>query len=180
MRLFVAIDIDNRPLLNTLSHLQAALVTLGRPIVLSNIHLTLFFIGEVSAARSSAIAKGLSAFRFSSFEMRLQGVDVFPNLSSPRVVWVGFDDKSQVALINLAAQLSDILQPLQLQQRGSFRPHVTMFRIAKGRERLPAILAPYQQRQWGSQKVQVISLKRSTLTSQGARYSNLTTITAQP
>ena len=176
MRLFVAIDINNPPLLNALAHLPT---TLGRPAALSNLHLTLFFIGEVSASHSLAIAERLSALHFLSFEIQLQGVGAFPNFFSPRVVWVGLDNESEAVLTNLVAQITDLLQPLRLPQRGIFRPHVTLFRINKGRGGLQSILAPYQQRQWGQQKVQKITLKKSVLTPQGARYSNLVTITSQ-
>ena len=56
-----------------------------------NLHLTVWFLGEVSDARAGAIARRAAASRSTSrpFELRLAGLRAFPPSGPPRVFWMG-------------------------------------------------------------------------------------------
>jgi 2'-5' RNA ligase len=65
-----------------------------RPVAQANFHLTLSFLGEVSADRLPAIRHAVSITtarrRRPAFVVR--GVGTFPGRGTPRVVWAGVDD----------------------------------------------------------------------------------------
>ena len=178
MRLFVAVDIDNAQVLQTLNQTQSQFSTVGRFIAPTQLHCTLFFMGEVPSAAIDESIQALSALRFRSFEIQLQGLGAFPNPTAPRVVWLGTDQKSGALLSNLALQVSNALSPLGFTTQRRFHPHITIMRIKNSAHDISKNLAHYHHHIWGNQLVRELTLKQSVLTSHGARYSNLATISS--
>lgn len=55
-----------------------------------NLHLTLWFLGEVSDARSAAVLDALQApVAIQPFDLHLAGAGAFPPSGDPRVLWMG-------------------------------------------------------------------------------------------
>jgi 2'-5' RNA ligase len=56
----------------------------------SHLHLTVWFLGEVSEARAGAVLDAIRpALAVPAFDLHLAGFGVFPPAGAPRVVWIG-------------------------------------------------------------------------------------------
>src|SRR4051812_18111116 len=90
MRLFVAIDLDNR----TKASLPALSVHGLKTVKPEQTHLTLAFLGDVAAPTSDEI---IAAMRepipgVGPFQMAFGGFGVFPPRGAPRVLWLGVSE----------------------------------------------------------------------------------------
>src|SRR5687767_15603596 len=65
------------------------------------LHLTLKFLGEVSAERQEEIESAIAetANGFSRFVVQCGGVGAFPTLRRPRTVWLGFSGEARGSLV---------------------------------------------------------------------------------
>lgn len=146
---------------------------------MSNLHFTLQFIGEVSEDISEKIIESLRTVEFSSFEVNLKEIGVFPNSKSPRIVWIGSDEFSGNMLIQLSKQIEKVLKPLGFLQDKPFLPHITVFRIKKKIKNLSEILYSHKMVNFGIQKVSEIKLKQSFLSDSGPIYIDLAEFVAK-
>jgi len=92
MRTFVAIEVSNQDVLNSISQVQAELNIKAKPVEIHNMHFTVQFLGEVSEEAVRKISSELSSLEFTPFSVSFMGVGVFPKPSSPRVIWIGTDE----------------------------------------------------------------------------------------
>lgn len=133
MRTFVAIELP--PLLTgMLGGIQAALkerikeeISWVKP---SSVHLTLKFLGEVEEKRTEEISLVLEgiAEETPAFSLTSGGVGGFPNMRTPRVLWVGIKDEP--ALTELQGKTEERLERLGFEKEGKgFHPHLTLCRI---------------------------------------------------
>jgi 2'-5' RNA ligase len=183
MRLFVAVDVDDR----TRARVSRAIDALRREMDASNsaarvswiaperLHLTLQFIGEVSEAVTAAIETRLRPpFDLHTFEMRFDRVGTFPPGGRPRVVWLGIDRGADgLAALHEEVQrrLADVA--FRREARG-FSPHLTVARFKHGGtradteriSRLPLELA-------GGCTIDHVTLYRSRLSPHGPTYTPL-------
>ncbi len=109
MRLFVAVDVDEsvreriKPLLKELSSINGI-----KAVEPENLHITLLFLGEVCEGKLSRIEERLAEVDFQPFKISFEGVGAFPNVNSPRVVWIGVKEEGK--LTNLA---NDVYEKLK-------------------------------------------------------------------
>ena len=145
-----------------------------------NVHLTLKFLGQVPTARLEEVAGALDRTVQSRppFAVEFLGLGGFPNLRSPRVLWVGLED-STGALQGLAGAVEEVLAPLGFppEARG-FTPHVTLARLRQDarpaeRRRAGESLARLSGQERAVLPVDAVSLIRSLLRPQGAQYTRL-------
>jgi len=109
----------------------------GRPFPVKwvppeGLHLTLKFLGEVSADRRGEIvtALGSTVRGARSIPLAIAGAGVFPDLERPRVFWAGVEPDSGLEL--LADQVERSFAPLGFPTEGRpFRPHLTVGRAAR-------------------------------------------------
>ena len=73
--------------------------------------------------------------RFSSFDVYLNGVDAFPNIKFPKIIWIGTDMRGGNLLNKLSQKIQKMLEPLGFFPDKSFKPHITIFRIKKRKKR---------------------------------------------
>ena len=102
MRTFIAIEIINENVLNSIKKVQSELRINAKPVKIENIHFTLMFLGEISESVNEKIQTSLDLIKFESFEIKFEGVGVFPKPKSPRVVWIGTDGQSGEKLKEIA------------------------------------------------------------------------------
>ena len=151
-----------------------------RPVRAEGIHLTLKFLGETPSDRVSRIADALAgaARTVAPGEVELRGVGGFPDLETPRVLWVGLaGDLGPLEALHRAVQAA--LAPLgHPPDRRPFTPHLTLARLLEGTratgrglagEALKGLSWPEGTRV----PVAAVSLVRSTLHPQGAEYHTL-------
>ncbi len=180
MRTFIAVELPEsvRERLGQLQERLKGTENRIRWVNPSLIHLTMKFLGEVkekNLEKVIQIAQNVAG-RFSVFKMKIGKMGVFPNFSSPRVIWVGIEEGKD-KLDTLAAELEE-----KLGQEGFSRnsrkwtSHLTLARVKvlKARERLKALLLQYCREVEGKEvKVKSLSVIKSELTPQGAIHTVL-------
>ncbi len=179
MRTFVAVEINNDEVLESIKKIQSDLDLRAKPVALENIHFTLLFLGEISEQISFKVQEALSSIKFVEFDVEFQGIGAFPKVSQPRVIWVGTDEKGGEQLCNLASQVESALSPLGFQRDKPFRSHVTIFRIKNKVRNISDKLTKFSSERFGIQQVSEIKFKQSVLTPEGPNYSDLQVIKAK-
>ena len=187
LRAFIAIEVPEaarRQLEAAIQRLQDEGVSGVRWVRPDGIHLTLKFLGEIEAARTEAILKGMAEAVVGSgpFELSLVGVGAFPSLRRPRVVWLGLGGDLEV-LSALQGRVEDEVAQLGFpRERRPFSPHLTLGRVrgdagsvdTGGLERAASAVSMESEMGW---RVGEVCLIRSTLLPSGARYDRLGVVT---
>src|SRR6266480_2295972 len=103
IRSFISIDLGDEKILSRVESITSSLLSLGGDLKLverENIHLTLKFLGNVSASKLGEIKSGLTQVAFLPFSLEIKGAGAFPNLKRMNVIWVGVGEGwSEVELI---------------------------------------------------------------------------------
>jgi 2'-5' RNA ligase len=155
-----------------------------RWIPAENLHITLWFLGEVADGRVPALVAALDRpLALPSFDLRLGGLGAFPPSGVPRVMWVGIRDGAQ-SLATIHKELAERLHPLGFAaERRPFSAHLTIGRVKSAR----AGVRPRDLRRQlsdfpaeaGVCRVQAITLFRSRLSPRGAVYEALLRVPLQ-
>ena len=172
MRIFVAIEVSDKNVLNSIHKIQTELNIKAKPVELHNMHFTVQFLGEVSEEMVGKISDALNSIEFSSFSISFASIGVFPKPNSPRVIWIGTDDGVN-KLEKLAEMIRSKLSHLGFSPDKKFKPHVTIFRVKNKIEDLPSKLEKFSSCSFGKQLVSEIKLKKSELSNQGSIYTDL-------
>lgn len=177
MRLFVALDLTpdvHTALRELVSRLQRAGADV-RWVGPEGMHLTLKFIGEVSAEKLPAVKEALGVVTSPApVELSFQSLGYFPNERRPRVIWVGIHASENLAA--LAAQMEAALEPLGIaREKRAYVPHLTLgrFKSTNGLARLQAEVAALPSTQFGRMQAGEFFLYQSKLTPRGAEYTRL-------
>jgi 2'-5' RNA ligase len=178
MRTFVAIEISNGNIINSIKKFQSEININAKPVEPKNCHFTLQFLGEISEEISQKIIQALHKIEFSSFSVNLKGVGAFPKPKFPRVVWIGTDENGGNMLIQLSKKVEKVLEPLGFFSDKPFKPHITVFRIKKKIGDITKELDRQKMIDFGIQEVTNIKLKKSELTPNGPIYSDIEEIKA--
>ena len=178
MRTFVAIDITNELILDSISKIQSELKIKAKPVDVKNIHFTIQFLGEITESMSENVQKALRTIEFEPFLLSFTGIGAFPKPKFPRVIWIGTDDIGGNKLKGLADRVEDALSPLGFKRDKSFKPHVTIFRIKNKIGDITKDLEIFQKKEFGTQQITQIKFKKSVLTPTGPIYSDLLEINA--
>lgn len=178
MRAFIAVDAAS-----SLAALQSELASSSgwsprdvRPVDPRNFHFTLMFLGEVSEQQVEKIRDRLASVKFSPFSMTYTGVGAFPTPRNARAIWVGLDSEGAARLQELAGQVVAKMSGIGLAPDKPFSPHLTMFR-AKNRH-VRVNVEKYAGKEFGTDTVDRVHLKKSELAPSGPTYSNVYTVTA--
>lgn len=178
MRVFVAIDISDIKVRESIQNIQNSLQIKARAVEPQNMHFTLQFLGEISQDMLKKVKHALAKIVFSSFNLQITGIGAFPHSKNPRIIWAGTDTKSACMLVNLVKQIEGLLRPLGFRQNGTFRPHITIFRIKSATGDIIDRLEEFKEYEFGMITVLEIKLKQSRLTLSGPVYSDLGVIKA--
>jgi len=92
MRIFVAIEVSDKDVLNSIHKIQTELNIKAKPVELHNMHFTVQFLGEVSEKMAGKISDALNSIEFSSFSISFASIGVFPKSNFPLEIWIGTDD----------------------------------------------------------------------------------------
>ena len=172
MRTFVAIEVSDQGVLNSISQVQAELNIKAKPVEIHNMHFTVQFLGEVSEEMVRKISSELSSLEFTPFLVSFMGIGVFPKPSSPRVIWIGTNEGAD-ELEKLAEMIRMKLSQLGFQPDKKFNPHVTIFRVKKKIENVSNELQKFSTHSFGKQVISEVKLKKSELTPNGPIYTDL-------
>ena len=86
MRTFVAIEVSDKNVLNSIHKIQTELNIKAKPVELHNMHFTVQFLGEVLEEMIGKISDVLNSIEFSAFSITFGSIGVFPKPNSPRVI----------------------------------------------------------------------------------------------
>lgn len=126
MRVFTAVDIEDRKVLLELEKLQRKLDFGFNLVEGKKMHLTLQFFQDIGDEEVEEIVGALKEARTEPFQLKLKGAGVFPSREYVRVVWAGADSEK---IFDLQEEASD--HPVEEDSEHKFRPHVTLARADK-------------------------------------------------
>jgi 2'-5' RNA ligase len=147
------------------------------------IHLTLKFLGNIAEAKVPAVVEAVrgAAAGVGHFRLGVGGVGAFPNLQTPRVVWVGLGgDLENLTALQKATDRA--LAALGFPPEGRpFTPHLTLGRVREmasraERRALGEAVGRLKAEASVPMEVSSVSLMRSQLTPAGAIYTCLASI----
>ncbi len=154
-----------------------------RWVPVSNIHLTLKFLGDVSENNILRINEILqSAGSLSKpFEITVGGFGVFPNLTRPRVIWVGIEASDGLFKLQRKIELETARLGYSPDQR-DFNPHLTIGRVSRNanNQEIRSTSKIIRKQKFGfigADKIKTVSLFQSRLSPDGAKYIKLFTRT---
>lgn len=135
----------------------------GRAVARSNIHLTLFFVGDVPRQHISRLAAAAQSVHAAPFALTIDRIGYFRH---NRIVWAG-TAHCPPQLVALEARLRGALEPLGVRAEDRpYVPHVTLVRKA---QRKPARCTP-EACVW---RVEDLVLMESVALAGGVRYEPL-------
>jgi len=149
----------------------------ARWIAPDNLHITLWFIGEVDDARARTIAGALDhPFATRAFDLELRGAGAFPPHGMPRVFWIGVAG-GRDSMSALYGELETRFGPLGFDaERRPYSAHLTIARVKEARKssgrRVRDVLREADAdagRCW----IGAVTLFRSRLSPKGAAYEPL-------
>jgi RNA 2',3'-cyclic 3'-phosphodiesterase len=143
-----------------------------------NLHLTVWFLGEVSDARAAAVIDALRpAMQTPAFDLNLAGFGAFPPSGPPRVLWIGVAR----GLDELAAAHEEVgarLHPWGFPPEGrAYSAHLTIARVKEpphgaARAALRQAIA-HEPAETGSCRIDALTVFRSRASPRGAVYDSL-------
>jgi 2'-5' RNA ligase len=178
IRSFVAVDVDDKAILNRIVDCQRRMTETGADLKLvepENIHITLRFLGEAPSSVVERIYSELKGISFSPFDVEFKGLGAFPDLHRLNVVWIGVK-RGEKELNEIFNQLEPKVRALGFQpDKKGFSAHMTIARVKSGRnkEKLVRFIQDMRDAEFGVMKVYFIRLKKSVLTPRGPVYSTL-------
>ncbi len=182
IRCFVAVEIP-RAIQNLLLAIQQQLheepqIAGGKPswTKSGNFHLTLKFLGDIQTEAVGEVSTALQAATATQapFQIEFGGIGAFPNMSHPRVVWVGIKSGA-TAVARLAASINRQLNYLGYSSENRFHPHLTLARL-RNRVNLKPLLhlfKKYDTIDEATMTVHEITFMQSRLHPTGAIYTPL-------
>ena len=180
IRSFVAVDVT-APVHAAIAALQAELARVRadvRWVRAEGMHVTLKFLGSVDSGLLERVRAALvvALAERPALEVGVRGTGAFPSLRRPRVLWVGLDG---AGLSELAGIVDAALLPLGFApEKRSFAAHVTLGRVnsLRGWPALEEQFKAHLDDDFGSSRIDAVTIYRSTLRAGGAVYSALWTI----
>ncbi len=179
MRTFVAAEIHNVDVLNSIAKLQSDFQIKATPVNKENMHFTMLFLGEISDEIAENVKKELATISFKPIEANFNHVGAFPNPKFPRVIWIGVDEKASAQLVQLASQVEKKLEPLGFRADKPFKPHLTIFRVKHKIDDISKTLEKFKTIDIGKDIIKELKFKKSILTPSGPIYSDLQVVNAQ-
>jgi len=143
IRTFLAIEIP-KEILDQFERVQyrlgRSMTGVIRWVKPGSIHLTLKFFGNITEGEIRSIRNALEskARALGPVDVAIGTLGVFPNLSRPRVLWVGVTEGMK-ELADLQAQVETALEAAGFaREERPFRPHLTIGRM-KGERRIDGL-----------------------------------------
>ncbi len=144
-----------------------------------NIHLTLKFLGEVSATNMRLIMDLLTAraAQYDPFEVVVGGFGAYPSARRPRVLWIGLRAPAELAELQRDIEAATARLGYSGEARG-FSPHLTIGRVRQNAssvdlQTIRAEIEGIDVANMGTFRVEAIHLFKSDLNPRGSVYTRL-------
>lgn len=137
-------------------------------------HLTLKFLGDIKKDSISDVCNAIDkvAIKQRPFSLEFGGIGTFPNLSRPRVLWIGLKQGIKITT-GLSKYINNALSHCDVKSDERFHPHVTLARLRQSMNLRGYVdlFEEYQTIQNTSMAVDEITLVKSELHPNGAIYT---------
>lgn len=141
---------------------------------LSTLHITLFFIGEIS----EIFAKEVGQFLIDQFkgskkiELSINGIGIFGTKRNPKVIWIGLEPSTALNKIQTTIEEYMISNGYTPDERG-FNPHITIGRVKHiaDPDLLNQVIETFSTKMRQRMDADEIILYKSVLTPQGPIYT---------
>ena len=147
-----------------------------RWIPVENLHITLWFFGEVGDQQFESLRRVLDGVDVTAFDLRVGGAGAFPTSGSPRVIWFGLP-QGRDGLVAVYDRLRTRLTPLGFEpEKRPYSPHLTVARVKDVRRQDASNIRSIVARSnvaAGSCRVDAVTLFRSRTSPHGAQYERL-------
>lgn len=143
-----------------------------------NLHLTLKFLGDLSAEQVPEICRAIEAAvgGMTGTTIDFRGLGAFPDWNRPRTLWVGVDE-GQEFLQQIHAELEEVFHDFGFRrERRRFSAHLTLARVRQGGPQVALLQQKMQQfrdYQLGRSFVSELVVFSSELTPEGPIYTPL-------
>ncbi|MFQ5799589.1 MAG: RNA 2',3'-cyclic phosphodiesterase [Bacteroidota bacterium] len=139
-------------------------------------HITVKFLGGTEESILSEIIQNLSATLtpFKPFQLLYDGLGCFPNIRSPRVIWVGCENEDGT-LLKIYQTIEDIVGPFGFEKESRrFHPHITLGRV-KSPKRIQDLIRTMQSTTFDRQitECRELHVVKSDLRPTGSVYTVL-------
>jgi 2'-5' RNA ligase len=143
----------------------------------AKLHLTIRFLGEVTAETAAAVGVAVEAVtaRHAPLSLEAVGLGAFPGPARPRVLWAGIGgDLRGLGLLAAEVERALVRLGFPLESR-PFRPHLTLARVRspRGVDRVTAAFPSVATRPFGAWTADALTLFRSHLRPAGSLYEPL-------
>ena len=182
MRLFVGVELGDEVRQSAAAIAESLRADLGeridaRWVPSANLHITVWFLGEVDDSRARSIVAVLAApFHQRSFEVEISQLGAFPLSGRPRVFWLGVTAGGD-ALARLHSELTARLEPLGFEpERRPYSAHLTIARVKNivgPSSRDLRTMLRNRQADAGKCRIPAVTIFRSRVSSKGATYAAL-------
>jgi 2'-5' RNA ligase len=168
-RLFVSIELPHS-ITQLLAELDPHLRGV-RWLAPEQVHLTLSFLGAVSAETEKKLRENLSAISWKAFFLSLTGLGTFPGKGRPNILWLGVG-RGHPHLFQLHKRVQEAALGAGLEpDLRAFHPHITLARCRDvSAESVRPFLRAHAGFDAGVVRVELFCLKSSQLTSAGSIY----------
>jgi 2'-5' RNA ligase len=184
LRAFIAVEIP-LPIREAVSTAAAPLHQgIGqavRWVPMDNMHLTLKFLGDVSAANVEMLCQMLQAEAdlFHCFDLHLEGLGAFPNQKRPRVIYIGIQAPATLEALQRGIDSSSRRLGYESEERG-FSPHLTIGRVKQNitsteQQAIRRALEETRIDSLGTARVDSVHLYKSDLKPTGSVYTRIYT-----
>jgi 2'-5' RNA ligase len=142
-----------------------------------NLHITLWFLGEIDDEAGKELMTALHApFNTPRFPLGIGGIGAFPESGPPRALWLGLV-RGRESLLSVYGELTNRLMPLGYEpDTRAYSPHLTIARVKAVRRqdvaRIRRLLADGQPN-LGECAVDAVTLFRSSPSATGSHYDRL-------
>jgi RNA 2',3'-cyclic 3'-phosphodiesterase len=183
IRAFIAIDLSPeilQRLSEVIDNYRAQLVNIPiRWVSVTNIHLTLKFLGDVSLSSLNILTDIIhtEASSHHQFEISVGGSGAFPNNRQPRIIWVGVEAPQELTAIQNGIETAAARLGYAREER-AFSPHLTLGRVSRNVssqeiKTITQVLEKTRVGFIGATCVQNIFLYKSDLQPTGAVYTQI-------
>ena len=182
LRAFIAIEIPlgiRETVCKAITPLQNGLGSAVRWVPMENMHLTLKFLGDVSPANVEMLSQMLHAEAdlFHCFDLHLSGLNSFPNLKRPRVIYIGIQAPTILEALQRGFDSASRRLGYESEERG-FSPHLTIGRVkqtitATEQQTIRRALEDARIDLLGTARVDSVHLYKSDLKPSGSVYTRL-------
>ncbi len=183
IRAFIAIDLSpeiHQRLDEVVQDYRSQLANVPiRWVAVTNIHLTLKFLGEVSLSNLDMLTHMLQAevSTHYQFEISVGGSGAFPNNRQPHVIWVGVEAPQELTVIQNGIEAATARLGYAREER-PFSPHLTLGRVSRNAtsqdvKEISKSLEKTRVGFLGATCVEKVNLYRSDLRPTGAIYTQI-------